>query len=78
MLVKAERARDFLDWFEITRARETSGVFDDYLDLKARLKSQKNPRQDEMSKYLDLLDPLFDLPEEPRSSFPNNGLFSPF
>lgn len=78
MVAKAERARDFLDWFEITRARETSGVFDDYLDLKARLKSQTNLRQDDMSKYLDRLDPLFHLPEETRSSFPNNDLFSPY
>jgi len=78
MVMKADRARDFLDWFEITRARETSGAFDDYLSLKARLKARKNPRQDEMSKYLDRLDPLFALPEETQSSFFNNDLFSPF
>jgi hypothetical protein len=64
MVAKAERARDFMDWFEITRARETSGAFDDYLSLKARLKSQPNPRTDNLSKYLDRLDPLFRLPEE--------------
>lgn len=78
MVAKSERARDFLDWFEITRARETSGAFDDYLNLKARLKSRSNPRQDGMSRYLDRLDPLFDLPEETRPGhFPRGG-FSPF
>lgn len=78
MVAKAERARDFLDWFEITRARETSGVFDDYLNLKARLKSQPNLRKDDMSKYLDRLDPLFALPEEPRHSFSYDSGIPPF
>lgn len=64
MLSKAARARDFMDWFEITRARETSGAFDDYLNLKARLKDQPNTRKDGMSRYLDRLDPLFTLPQE--------------
>jgi hypothetical protein len=63
MLAKAERARDFLDFFEITRARETSGAFDDYLKLKAQLKNQPNPKQDHISRYLDRLDPLFNRPE---------------
>ncbi len=64
MVAKTERARDFLDWFEITRARETSGAFEDYLSLKARLKTQPNLRTDGLSEYLDRLDPLFTLPEE--------------
>ena len=66
MVTKAERARDFMDWFEITRARETSGAFDDYLNLKARLKSPPNTRTDSLSKYLDRLDPLFTVPGEER------------
>jgi hypothetical protein len=64
MVAKSERARDYLDWFEITRARETSGVFDDYLTLKSRLKLQSIPRKDSISKYLDRLDPLFVIPEQ--------------
>lgn len=64
MVGKSERARDFLDWFEITRARETSGEFDDYLNLKSRLKTQANPRKDPLTKYLDKLDPLFVIPEQ--------------
>lgn len=64
MVTKAGRARDFLDWFEITRARETSGAFNDYLGLKMRLKIQSNPRKDPITEYLDRLDPLFVLPEQ--------------
>ena len=64
MVAKSERARDFLDWFEITRARETSGAFDDYLSLKMRLKAQANSRNDSISKYLDRLDRLFVIPEQ--------------
>jgi hypothetical protein len=56
-----------MDWFEITRARETSGAFDDYLSLKARLKNQPKTRTDDISKYLDRLDPLFALPEEKKA-----------
>jgi hypothetical protein len=67
MVAKAERARDFMDWFEITRARETSGAFDDYLSLKARLKSRPNTRTDSLSKYLDRLDPLFNVPEDKKA-----------
>ncbi|MFK7849367.1 MAG: hypothetical protein AB8D78_00175 [Akkermansiaceae bacterium] len=75
---KARRARDFLDWFEITRARETSGVFDDYLSLKARLKSQPTQRKDDLSKYLDRLEPLFDVPEERGYSLGNHFGIPPF
>jgi len=67
MSAKAERARDFLDWFEITRARETSGAFEDYLNLKAQLKVAPNTKKDDLSKYLDRLDPLFTLPKERQS-----------
>ncbi len=67
MLSKSKRARDFLDWFEITRARETSGAFDDYLSLKSRLKTQDQVRRDVLSDYLDRLDPLFVLPEKRNS-----------
>ena len=74
MLTKAERARDFMDWFEITRARETSGAFDDYLNLKARLKDRPITRKDGMSLYLDRIDPLFTLPQETRPDTFGGGL----
>jgi len=60
MVAKAERGRDYLDWFEITRARETSGVFDDYLKLKQQLKQRDNPRKDPVSGYLDRMEKLFE------------------
>ena len=59
MIARAARARDYLDWFEITRARETSGAFDDYLRLKERLKSNPHQRKDELSDYLDRMDRIF-------------------
>jgi hypothetical protein len=59
MIARATRARDYLDWFEITRARETSGAFDDYLRLKERLKSNPHHRKDDLSAYLDRMDRIF-------------------
>jgi hypothetical protein len=59
MTAKAQRARDYLDWFEITRARETSGAFDDYMRLKERLKANPHRRNDPLSKYLDRMDAIF-------------------
>jgi hypothetical protein len=70
MLDKALRGRDFLDWFEITRARETSGAFDDYLRLKDRLKQQDRRRDDPLSLYLDRIERVFcrDTPVRPTLS----------
>jgi len=59
MIARATRAHDYLDWFEITRARETSGAFDDYLRLKERLKANPHQRQDNLSEYLDRMDRIF-------------------
>ncbi len=59
MLGKSVRGRDYLDWFEITRARETSGAFDDYMRLKDRLKANPTHRDDDLSKYLDRMDSIF-------------------
>jgi hypothetical protein len=59
MLARASRGRDYLDWFEITRARETSGAFDDYQRLKERLKTNPHQRKDELSAYLDRMDRIF-------------------
>jgi hypothetical protein len=59
MISRAARARDYLDWFEITRARETSGAFDDYQRLKERLKANPHQRKDALSAYLDRMDRIF-------------------
>ncbi len=62
----ANRARDYLDWFEITRARDTSGAFEDYLRLKERLKSDSVRRKDPVSDYLDRMDRIFHRAEPKR------------
>lgn len=59
MITRATRGRDYLDWFEITRARQTSGEFNDYLKLKERLKSDPHQRKDPVSTYLDRMDKIF-------------------
>lgn len=59
MMERALRARDYLDWFEITRARETSGAFDDYQRLKERLQANPHQRKDCLSAYLDRMDRIF-------------------
>jgi hypothetical protein len=70
MTAKAQRAGDYLDWFEITRARETSGVFDDYMRLKERLKSNPHRRTDDLSKYLDRMDAIFSRKGDPAAPSP--------
>lgn len=60
MSAKARRGRDYLDWFEITRARQTSGAFDDYLRLKQELEERQGKRDDPVSNYLDRMEELFD------------------
>jgi hypothetical protein len=68
MVAKSVRARDYLDWFEITRARETSGAFEDYMRLKDGLKANPHRRKDPISDYLDRMDRKFHR-EEPKSPF---------
>ncbi len=67
---RSARGRDFLDWFEITRAREVSGEFDDYIRLKERLAEGPRPRKDRVSAYLDRMDGMFrrDDPRDRRES----------
>lgn len=56
---RVKRAADYLDWFEITRARETSGAFHDYLRLKERLAAPRTRRNDPVSIYLDRMQEAF-------------------
>jgi hypothetical protein len=74
MIARSGRAKDYLDWFEITRARETSGAFDDYLRLKDRLKSNPHRRKDDLSRYLDRMDKIFHREEEKKPPM-GNGMF---
>ncbi|MEY3894641.1 MAG: hypothetical protein RLZZ214_160 [Verrucomicrobiota bacterium] len=75
MTAKAQRAGDYLDWFEITRARETSGAFDDYMRLKDRLKANPHRRTDDLSKYLDRMDAIFTRKGDPASPLPSSSDF---
>lgn len=59
LLALSDRARDYLDWFEITRARETSGLFEDYMRLKARLEDNPRTRNDHLAQYLDRMNRIF-------------------
>jgi len=74
MRAKASRARDYLDWFEITRARETSGVFEDYVRLKERLQAQPHTREDTLSNYLDQMNKIFARKTAESPSDPMPGL----
>lgn len=67
MTAKALHAKDYMDWFEITRARETSGEFDDYIRLKERLANHPHRREDNLSKYLDRMDELFSRGLDPKA-----------
>lgn len=58
---RALRARDYMDYFEISRARDLSGEFDDYLRLKKELELRPRPvRADRVSYYLDTLEKAFE------------------
>ncbi len=65
MTAKAQLARDYLDWFEISRAVEPSATFDDYIRLKDRLKANPHHRTDDLSKYLDRMDAIFSRKGDP-------------
>ena len=56
---RGKRAVDYLDWFEITRARETTGVFDDYMKLKRRLDQGIKQNEDHVSRYLERIDKIY-------------------
>lgn len=59
MVARGERAADVLDWLEINGAKETSGAFEDYRRLKARLMDNPTSRNDPLTVYLERLDRLF-------------------
>jgi hypothetical protein len=51
---RALRARDYLDFTEISRAAELSGSFDDFIRLKEEIERQPRTRRDDpVSNYLD-------------------------
>lgn len=71
MNARTQHARDYLDWFEITRARDTSGVFEDYMRLKERLDAAGDDpeRRDPVSSYLDRMQKIYERPK-PKNARP--------
>ncbi|TAE74905.1 MAG: hypothetical protein EAZ84_10225 [Verrucomicrobia bacterium] len=64
---RALRARDYMDYFEISRARDLSGEFDDYLRLKQELELRpRTARKDRISLRLDTMQRLYEAPRKPR------------
>ena len=53
---RATRARDYLDFFEISRARDLSGEFDDYMRLKKELELRPRPKR--VDRLTDVLDTM--------------------
>lgn len=63
---RALRARDYMDYFEISRARDLSGEFDDYLRLKQELELRpRTVRKDRISLRLDTMQRLYEAPRKP-------------
>jgi len=53
---RALRARDYLDFIEISQARELSGEFEDYMRLKKELEQRpRAPRHDRVTETLDTM-----------------------
>jgi hypothetical protein len=63
-LIRAEhatRARDYLHFFEISRARDLSGEFDDYMRLKKELELRPRPkRSDRLSDVLETMQKAYE------------------
>ncbi|MDB6078393.1 MAG: hypothetical protein JWO82_2140 [Akkermansiaceae bacterium] len=58
---RAERARDYMDYFEISRARNLSGQFADYMKLKQELDDKpRGDRTDRMSHAMDVMNATYD------------------
>lgn len=60
MVERTGQGRDYLDWFEITRASDVSGDFADYLLMKESLRRPPDHAEDPLSLYLDDLQEAFE------------------
>jgi hypothetical protein len=59
ILVADERCRDYLDWYQITRAHTVTGDFSGYMKLKERLAMEREEAKDEsIDVYLDKVQKL--------------------
>ena len=61
MVARAVMARDYMDYFEISRARSLSGEFEDYLKLKKELELRpRPPRRDRIADCLDTMQKAYE------------------
>lgn len=61
MVERAVMARDYMDFFEISRARNLSGEFEDYLKLKKELELRPRPkRRDGITDSLDTMQKAYE------------------
>jgi hypothetical protein len=64
---RAQRASDYMDYFEISRARDLSGQFDDYMKLKQALdENPRAPRTDRMSHAMDIIETTYGPKTKPK------------
>ena len=62
MVARSVMARDYMDYFEISRARSLSGEFEDYLKLKKELELRpRPPRRDRVTDYLNTMQKAYEL-----------------
>lgn len=61
MVERGVMARDYMDFFEISRARSLSGEFEDYMNLKKELELRPRPvRRDRITDYLDTMQKAYE------------------
>jgi hypothetical protein len=58
---RALRARDYMDFMEISQARDLSGEFDDYMRLKEELELRPRPkRHDRITEVLGTMEKVYE------------------
>ncbi|MEG1259013.1 MAG: hypothetical protein RSD12_08280, partial [Akkermansia sp.] len=60
----ALRARDYMDWFEISNKRKLSNTFDSYISTLRLLRGNNGKIDTPISKYLQQIEELYTLPAE--------------
>ncbi|NIP98753.1 MAG: hypothetical protein GWO24_37250 [Akkermansiaceae bacterium] len=54
-----KRTRDYLEWYRITNARQMSGDFESFIELKENLEAPSKRRFGPVSEYLDDMQRVF-------------------
>lgn len=52
---QASEVESYVDWYQASQAEGYSHAFDDYLRLGERIEQETHPREDALSRYLDLI-----------------------